>query len=86
MHLGILENVAQVIFNLSFRYIEIFKSSLQEIRSAMGMGPMRMRTMGSNRMSPYDRMDRPGAFGRGGRGGYFNKSFRITFYIRYKCK
>ncbi|KFM77833.1 Heterogeneous nuclear ribonucleoprotein H, partial [Stegodyphus mimosarum] len=50
---------------IGHRYIEIFKSSLQEIRSAMGMGPMRMRTMGSNRMSPYDR---PSAFGRGARG------------------
>ncbi|XP_054714379.1 heterogeneous nuclear ribonucleoprotein H2-like [Uloborus diversus] len=74
---------------IGHRYIEIFKSSMQEIRSAMGMGPMRMKTMGSNRMSPYDRMDRP-AFGRGrGRGratpsgnfgdrGAFNERVRDT--------
>ncbi|KAF8793884.1 heterogeneous nuclear ribonucleoprotein H2-like [Argiope bruennichi] len=54
---------------IGHRYIEIFKSSLQEIRNAMGMGPVRMgRSMGSNRMNPYDRPERPGAFGRGGRG------------------
>ncbi|KAG8191728.1 hypothetical protein JTE90_008792 [Oedothorax gibbosus] len=57
---------------IGHRYIEIFKSSLQEIRSAMGMGgPVRMgRSMGSNRMNPYERPERPGGFGRGrGRGG-----------------
>lgn len=37
----------------------------------MSMGPIRARTMGSNRMSPYDRMDRPGVFGRGARGGCY---------------
>ncbi|XP_071039079.1 heterogeneous nuclear ribonucleoprotein H3 isoform X2 [Parasteatoda tepidariorum] len=55
---------------IGHRYIEIFKSSLQEIRNAMGMGPVRMRGMGgSSRPSPYDRNDRSGGFGRGGRGG-----------------
>lgn len=44
---------------------------MQEIRAAMSMGPIRARTMGSNRMSPYDRMDRPGVFGRGARGGCY---------------
>ncbi|GFY76188.1 heterogeneous nuclear ribonucleoprotein H [Trichonephila inaurata madagascariensis] len=54
---------------IGHRYIEIFKSSLQEIRNAVGMGPVRMgRSMGSNRMNPYDRPDRPGTYGRGGRG------------------
>ncbi|GIY58408.1 heterogeneous nuclear ribonucleoprotein F [Caerostris extrusa] len=54
---------------IGHRYIEIFKSSLQEIRNATGGGPVRMgRSIGSNRMNPYERPDRPGAFGRGGRG------------------
>ena len=56
---------------------------MQEIRSAMGMGPIRARTMGSNRMSPYDRMERPGAFGRGGRGGKFYSATLIKSYSKF---
>lgn len=41
------------------RYIEIFKSSLQEVRAAIGMP--KMRGMGSARPGPYDRGDRFGA-------------------------
>lgn len=54
---------------------------MQEIRSAMGMGPVRVGKMGSNRISPYDRMDRPGAFGRGGRGGCDIKLLIFSFNI-----
>lgn len=66
---------------IGHRYIEIFKSSMQEIRSAMGMGPVRMRSMGSNRMSPYDRMDRPGR-GRGGPMGNFGDRGGFSDRIR----
>lgn len=59
---------------IGHRYIEIFKSSLQEIRSAVGMGvPKMMRPMGSARPGPYDRAERYGGgpsrygMGRGGR-------------------
>ena len=58
------------------RYIEIFKSSLQELRNAnqmrgmrggMGVGGMSSGGMGMGRPGPYDRMmDR---FGSGGGGG-----------------
>lgn len=52
---------------IGHRYIEIFKSSLQEIRNATGMGPMRMRNMGgSDRFHPYDQMDMLGPGGRHG--------------------
>lgn len=59
---------------IGHRYIEIFKSSLQEIRSAVGMGvPKMMRPMGTARPGPYDRAERFGGgpsrygIGRGGR-------------------
>ncbi|KAM7304462.1 heterogeneous nuclear ribonucleoprotein H2 isoform X1 [Ixodes scapularis] len=58
---------------IGHRYIEIFKSSLQEIRSAVGMGvPKMMRPLGTARPGPYDRGDRFGGpsrygMGRGGR-------------------
>ncbi|XP_077521376.1 heterogeneous nuclear ribonucleoprotein F-like isoform X1 [Amblyomma americanum] len=59
---------------IGHRYIEIFKSSLQEVRSAVGMGvPKMMRPMGGARPGPYDRADRFGGgpsrygIGRGGR-------------------
>lgn len=59
---------------IGHRYIEIFKSSLQEIRSAVGMGPPKMRPFSSSsRHSPYDRNDRFGGpnsrygIGRGSR-------------------
>lgn len=60
------------------RYIEIFKSSLHEIRSGgVGMGPVRMgRSMGGNRMNPYDRPERPG-FGRG--------KLKIVFIFTSEC-
>ncbi|KAH7977415.1 hypothetical protein HPB49_001412 [Dermacentor silvarum] len=57
-----------------WRHIEIFKSSLQEIRSAVAMGvPKMMRLMGTARPGPHDRTERFGVgpsrngIGRGGR-------------------
>ncbi|XP_054717646.1 heterogeneous nuclear ribonucleoprotein H-like isoform X2 [Uloborus diversus] len=58
---------------IGHRYIEIFKSSLQEIRLAVGMSGPKMRPLIPNRPSPYDRSDRFGGMmnrygmGRGGR-------------------
>ncbi|XP_029830266.1 heterogeneous nuclear ribonucleoprotein H2 isoform X3 [Ixodes scapularis] len=52
---------------IGHRYIEIFKSSLQEIRSAVGMGvPKMMRPLGTARPGPYDRGDRFGGPSRYG--------------------
>ncbi|XP_076349056.1 heterogeneous nuclear ribonucleoprotein H3-like isoform X1 [Tachypleus tridentatus] len=60
---------------IGHRYIEIFKSSLQEVKTVIGMGHQRMRMM-SARPSPYDRNDRLG--GLGGRSGLNrgSRSFR----------
>ncbi|XP_029830268.1 heterogeneous nuclear ribonucleoprotein H3 isoform X6 [Ixodes scapularis] len=53
--------------HIGHRYIEIFKSSLQEIRSAVGMGvPKMMRPLGTARPGPYDRGDRFGGPSRYG--------------------
>ncbi|XP_076327081.1 heterogeneous nuclear ribonucleoprotein F-like isoform X2 [Tachypleus tridentatus] len=43
---------------IGHRYIEIFKSSLQEVKTVVGMGHPKMRTLMSARPSPYDRNDR----------------------------
>ncbi|XP_043189168.1 heterogeneous nuclear ribonucleoprotein H2-like isoform X2 [Amphibalanus amphitrite] len=52
---------------IGHRYIEIFRSSLNEIRAAQGAGKVRPL---SARPTPYDRADRWGGGGRfGGRGG-----------------
>lgn len=65
------------------RYIEIFKSSLQEIRLAVGMSGPKMRPLIPNRPGPYDRSDRYGSLvnrygmGRGGR----NFRSKIIFYM-----
>ncbi|XP_067139942.1 heterogeneous nuclear ribonucleoprotein F-like isoform X2 [Centruroides vittatus] len=62
---------------IGHRYIEIFKSSLQEIRSAFGAGPPRMRpSLGSNRPAPYDRNDRFGGPSNRYGGGRGNRNFR----------
>ncbi|KAG8231935.1 hypothetical protein J437_LFUL011404 [Ladona fulva] len=51
---------------IGYRYIEIFRSSLSEVREAMGP---KMRSMGfSQRPSPYDRNDRFGGMNRFGMG------------------
>lgn len=55
------------------RYIEIFRSSLSEINSALGYGPRASPPLRGppfpfgSRPGPYDRTDR---FGGGGGGGY----------------
>ena len=61
-----------------FRYIEIFKSSLQELRNATNFHRMRQPMSGGSgggmgRPGPYDRSDRfGGGMGQsmGGMGGY----------------
>ncbi|XP_037069007.1 heterogeneous nuclear ribonucleoprotein H2-like [Pollicipes pollicipes] len=56
---------------IGHRYIEIFRSSLNEIRAAQGAGKVRPLMMA--RPTPYDRGDRwgggPGRYGAGARGG-----------------
>ncbi|GFT04100.1 heterogeneous nuclear ribonucleoprotein H [Trichonephila clavipes] len=58
---------------IGHRYIEIFKSSLQEIRVAVDMSGSKIRPLIPNRPGPYDRSDRFGGMlnrygmGRGGR-------------------
>ena len=61
-------------FLFTSRYIEIFKSSLAEARSAMAprmRGPMGGMGGGMGRPGPYDRGDRFGGGNMGGGGGGF---------------
>lgn len=80
--LGIIHAVSH--FFTMLRYIEIFKSSLQEIRLAVGMSGPKMRPLIPNRPGPYDRSDRFGgmmnryAMGRG-------RNFRGNIYFPNKC-
>jgi len=80
-------------FCTSFRYIEIFRSSLSEVRAAVGP---KMRPMGpggfNQRPAPYDRGDRFGgmnrynSIGRGSRsfkGKFVPASRRILAYEQY---
>jgi len=54
---------------IQHRWIEIFRSSLNEVRSAQGAGKVRPLMMGGHRSTPYDRGDRWGG-GAGGAGRY----------------
>lgn len=62
---------------IGHRYIEIFRSSLNEIRAAQGAGKVRPL---SARPTPYDRADRWGGGGRfGGRGGGRRGGFQSEY-------
>jgi len=65
---------------MGHRYIEIFRSSLQELAAQSNLGPKRKAFGGPNvRPGPYDRGDRgfggggPNRFGGGGGGGPFSR-------------
>ncbi|KAF4521628.1 hypothetical protein B566_EDAN006670 [Ephemera danica] len=68
---------------IGHRYIEIFRSSLSEVRAALGP---KMRPMGFNqRPAPYDRGDRFGGMNRYGvgRGSRSFKGWLLTFGLTY---
>jgi hypothetical protein len=66
----------------SSRYIEIFRSSLSEVRAAIGP---KMRPMGpgsfNQRPAPYDRGDRFGGMNRYNNMGRGSRSFKGEFVV-----
>lgn len=71
-----------------YRYIEIFKSSLQEIRVAVGMSGPKMRPLIPNRPGPYDRSDRFGGMMNRyamGRGRNFRGNSGLLYFKKRLC-